>query len=75
MGLAGGGGVRRRGPRCLRPGDDSGCGGAPAGGGPPGGYLDPVQGVAAFYKNAWAVGTTNYATTMILHWNGQSWGT
>jgi hypothetical protein len=40
---------------------------------PPAGYLDALWGVVSFYKNAWAVGTTDYASTMIEHWNGQNW--
>ncbi len=28
---------------------------------------------AASASDIWAVGSTNYETTLILHWNGTSW--
>jgi hypothetical protein len=41
---------------------------------PPAGYLNAFAGVAALNcHNAWAVGTTDYASTLIAHWNGKSW--
>jgi hypothetical protein len=40
---------------------------------PPAEYLDDLWGVVSFYRNAWAVGTTDYAETMILHYNGKNW--
>jgi hypothetical protein len=40
---------------------------------PPSNYLNALWGVVSFYRNAWAVGTTDYAETMILHYNGKNW--
>jgi hypothetical protein len=38
-------------------------------------YLDAFCGVAAISADdAWAVGTTNWTSTMITHWNGRTWG-
>ena len=37
-------------------------------------YLNVLEGVAIISRdNAWAVGTTDYSNTLILHWNGTSW--
>jgi hypothetical protein len=36
--------------------------------------LNPLWGVAVIGRDdAWAVGSTDYETTLILHWNGTSW--
>jgi hypothetical protein len=41
---------------------------------PPSTYLNDVWGIVARSKDyAWAVGTTDYASTMILRWDGTSW--
>ena len=41
---------------------------------PGGGYLNALFGVSATGRhNAWAVGTTDYARTLMLHWNGTTW--
>jgi hypothetical protein len=41
---------------------------------PPSEYLHVVWSVAAITRdNLWAVGTTDYASTLILHWNGHAW--
>jgi hypothetical protein len=38
-------------------------------------FLDAFLGVVAISgHDAWAVGTTDWATTLIAHWNGHSWG-
>jgi hypothetical protein len=40
----------------------------------PAAYLDAYLGVDAISaKDAWAVGTTNWASTLIAHWNGKAW--
>jgi hypothetical protein len=41
---------------------------------PPAGYLDAFLGVVAISGcDAWAVGTTDFASTVIAHWNGHIW--
>jgi hypothetical protein len=41
---------------------------------PPSAYLNFLGGVFATSKrNAWAVGTTDWQSTLIEHWNGTSW--
>jgi len=41
---------------------------------PPAAYLDAFQGVVAISGcDAWAVGTTDFASTLIAHWNGHTW--
>lgn len=41
---------------------------------PPSNYLNLVWSVSAVSRSdIWAVGTTDYATTLIVHWNGTSW--
>jgi len=41
---------------------------------PPSTYLNSLWGVSAITRDdAWAVGTTDYATTLILHWDGNTW--
>ena len=41
---------------------------------PPGSYLNDYLGVTALRgEDAWAVGTTDYAWTLIAHWNGTAW--
>jgi hypothetical protein len=41
---------------------------------PPAEYLDGFLGVVAIHAcDAWAVGTTDYASTLIAHWNGHTW--
>jgi hypothetical protein len=41
---------------------------------PPSNYLNLLWGIAAISRdNAWAVGTTDYSNTLIVHWNGTSW--
>jgi hypothetical protein len=40
---------------------------------PPAEYLNALWGVFSFYKNAWAVGSTDYASTLVLHYNGKYW--
>ena len=41
---------------------------------PPSGYLNQLFGVAPTSRhNAWAVGTTDYASTLIVRWNGHAW--
>jgi hypothetical protein len=36
--------------------------------------LNILWGVAIISRNdVWAVGSTDYETTLILHWNGTSW--
>jgi hypothetical protein len=37
-------------------------------------YLNGLFGVAATGRgNAWAAGTTDYASTLITRWNGKTW--
>jgi hypothetical protein len=41
---------------------------------PPAGYLNMLWSISAVSRtNIWAVGTTDYASTLIVHWNGKSW--
>jgi hypothetical protein len=41
---------------------------------PPAGYLNAFEGVVIVSAdNAWAVGTTDWASTLIEHWNGRAW--
>jgi hypothetical protein len=41
---------------------------------PPSQYLNALFGVAfTSAGNAWAAGTTDYATTLIVRWNGRNW--
>jgi hypothetical protein len=41
---------------------------------PPDVYLDALLGVVAISPDdVWAVGTTDWSTTIIEHWNGQTW--
>jgi hypothetical protein len=41
---------------------------------PPSGYLNQLWALSATSRgNIWAVGTTDYARTLIVHWNGSSW--
>jgi hypothetical protein len=40
---------------------------------PPADYLNALWGVVSFYRNAWAVGSTDYGSTLILHYNGRNW--
>jgi len=41
---------------------------------PPSSYLNVLLSVSAASRtDIWAVGTTDYASTLILHWNGKSW--
>jgi hypothetical protein len=41
---------------------------------PPSGYLNLLWAASATSRgNIWAVGTTDYASTLIVHWNGNSW--
>ena len=41
---------------------------------PGGGYVNVLLGAAIIGRDdVWAVGSTDYATTLILHWNGTSW--
>jgi hypothetical protein len=41
---------------------------------PPAGYLNAFLAVVAISRyDAWAVGTTDYASTLIAHWNGNAW--
>jgi hypothetical protein len=41
---------------------------------PPASYLDAFLGVVAITPDdAWAVGTTDWASTIIEHWNGKDW--
>jgi hypothetical protein len=41
---------------------------------PPSDYLNQLWSVSAVSRNdIWAVGTTDYASTLIIHWNGTSW--
>ena len=41
---------------------------------PPSGYLNSLFSVApTSCRNAWAVGTTDYANTLIVRWNGHTW--
>jgi len=43
---------------------------------PPDGGLDALLGVVAISRSdAWAVGTTDWASTIIEHWNGTAWNT
>jgi hypothetical protein len=43
---------------------------------PPAGYLDALTGVVAISPDdAWAVGTTDWSSTIIEHWNGKNWQT
>jgi hypothetical protein len=39
----------------------------------PGGDAEILGGTATWTHNIWAVGTTDYASTLIIHWNGASW--
>jgi hypothetical protein len=41
---------------------------------PPSDYLNQLEaGSAVSRTNVWAVGTTDYASTLIVHWDGRSW--
>ena len=41
---------------------------------PPAGFLDAFLGVVAISRrDAWAVGTTDWGSTIIAHWNGRRW--
>ena len=41
---------------------------------PPSGYLDLLTGISVVSRtDIWAVGTTDFASTLIIHWNGRSW--
>ena len=41
---------------------------------PPSGYLDLLTGISVVSRTGiWAVGTTDFASTLIIHWNGRSW--
>jgi hypothetical protein len=41
---------------------------------PPSYYLNSFMGVVAISAgDAWAVGTTDYSSTLIAHWNGKAW--
>jgi hypothetical protein len=41
---------------------------------PPSDYLDLLWSISAVSRSdIWAVGTTDYASTLIAHWNGTSW--
>ena len=41
---------------------------------PPSGYLNLLWAAAATSRdNIWAVGTTDYGSTLIVHWNGAAW--
>jgi hypothetical protein len=41
---------------------------------PPSGYLDALTGVVAISPyDVWAVGTTDWSSTIIEHWNGKAW--
>ena len=43
---------------------------------PPAGFLDALLGVVAISpSDAWAVGTTDWSSTIIEHWNGTAWTT
>jgi hypothetical protein len=38
-------------------------------------FLDAFMGAVAIRENdAWAVGTSNWGSTIIAHWNGHAWG-
>lgn len=42
---------------------------------PPAGYLNAFEDVVIISAdNVWAVGTTDWASTLIEHWNGSTWG-
>lgn len=42
---------------------------------PSAGFLDGLMGVDAISTHdAWAVGTTDWGSTVIAHWNGRTWG-
>jgi hypothetical protein len=41
---------------------------------PPSGYLNLLWAASATSRDSiWAVGTTDYASTLIVHWNGAAW--
>jgi hypothetical protein len=41
---------------------------------PPSGYLNLLWAASATSRdNVWAVGTTDYGSTLIVHWNGTAW--
>jgi hypothetical protein len=41
---------------------------------PPSGYLNQLWAASATSRgNIWAVGTTDYAQTLIVFWNGSAW--
>ena len=41
---------------------------------PPGSDLNLLTGISAVSRTGiWAVGTTDFASTLIVHWNGRSW--
>ena len=41
---------------------------------PPSGYLNTLLGVTPVNRgDIWAVGSTDFASTLIVHWNGTSW--
>ena len=43
---------------------------------PPASFLDALLGVVAISRSdAWAVGTTDWGSTIIEHWNGHAWTT
>lgn len=46
----------------------------PASPNPPSGYLNVLWGVRAVSRTSvWAVGTTDYESTLIMQWNGTAW--
>jgi hypothetical protein len=41
---------------------------------PPSGYLNALLGGSAVSRgDIYAVGSTDYASTLIIHWNGTAW--
>jgi len=41
---------------------------------PPSAYLNILEGVSAISRtDIWAVGSTDWGSTIIIHWNGSSW--
>ena len=41
---------------------------------PPSGYLNMLWGISAVSRgDIWAAGTTDYGSTLIIHWNGTAW--
>jgi hypothetical protein len=39
----------------------------------PGGDAQLLGVAASWTHNIWAVGSTDYASTLIMHWNGSAW--